>query len=126
MTDIDRSAAPAADVPPLELPLDETLERLGGDRDLFATLADLHRSESLAALDTMRGLLDRGDVAGLGQVAHRLAGSLLVFGAVTAVTAARQVEHLASAGQANLRQHLATLELELHRVNAALDRALRT
>jgi HPt (histidine-containing phosphotransfer) domain-containing protein len=123
MTESDRSAALATGAPALELPIDEVLERLAGDRALFGVLADLHRRESLIVLEQMRRLLATGDAAGLEHAAHRLAGSLLVFSADGAVALARRIEHLASTGElTSANQHLAALEVELHRVNAALER----
>ena len=125
MTESDRSPTATAGAPPLELPLDEVLERLAGDRALFRVLAELHRRESLVVLDQMRGLLASGDPSGLEQAAHRLAGSFLVFGASDAVSLARRLEHIASSGElTSAAQHLATLSIELHRVNDALERVL--
>jgi HPt (histidine-containing phosphotransfer) domain-containing protein len=125
MTESDRAAALAASTSALELPIDEVLERLAGDRTLFSVLADLHRRESLIALEHIRGLLASGDAAGVERAAHRLAGSLLVFSADGAVTLARRIEHIASTGElTSANQHFAALEFELHRVNAALERVV--
>jgi HPt (histidine-containing phosphotransfer) domain-containing protein len=126
MGNTDSSTSAASEPTPLDLPLDQVLERLDGDRGLLATLADLQRQESCVAIAEIRRLVEVDDASGLRQIAHRLAGSLMVFGASDAVRIARTIEHLATAGQtAAARLHLAALTMELQRVNAALDRALQ-
>jgi len=121
MADTDSPAASLRH--PLALPMGEVLDRLGGDRDLLALLVDIHRREAPAALNEIRMRAEANDAVSVEKAAHRLVGSLLVFGAADAAEAARAIEHLALEGRlGDVRQRLSTLDLELGRVSAALDR----
>lgn len=114
-------AHPASDLPPLELAVDDILARVGGQRELLATLAGLQSNESRRAVREIAAFLSEGDTAHVERVAHRLVGSLLIFGADAAVAAARQLEREARDGQlAGAREWLARLSLELERLDAAL------
>ena len=121
------SAAPTLHTPPLELPLDDLLERLGGEQEMLQTLAQMQLEESPRALEEIRGLLNGSDAQQVERAAHKLVGSLLVFGADEAVAAARSVEHSGRDGKlADARGQFPQLEREVHRVIAALDRVVNT
>jgi len=125
MTSSKGLAVPQAPSQAVELPLDELLERVGGDRRLLATLVEIQKLESPRALREIRQVLLGGDAVRLERAAHRLAGSLVVFGAAEATDAARLLERLGREGRiGDARQHLPTLELEVQRVLAALERLL--
>lgn len=127
MTGAESSAAHSVVRPPLELPLDELLERVGGDRELLATLAEMQKAETPRAMEEIRAFADNGDAEGLERSAHRLVGSLVIFAATEAVEAARALEHLArSRNLANADRQVAALEIEVQRVQAALDRIIDT
>ena len=95
MTGAETSAAHSKDPRPLDLPLDDLLERVGGDRELLTTLAELQKAEAPGALQEIRQFVERADAEGLERATHRLVGSLVVFSATEAVEAARTLEHLA-------------------------------
>jgi HPt (histidine-containing phosphotransfer) domain-containing protein len=122
-----RSAAHTLHESPLELPLDELLERLGGEQEMLLTLAQMLVDEAPRALTEMREWLDRGDGGQLERTAHRLVGTLLAFGAEDAVAVARSVELLGRDRKlADARGLFPQLQREVQRVVAALDRVIRT
>ena len=109
--------------PPLELPLEELLARVGGERELLMTLVEIQKSESPRALEDIRGFLHAGDGARLERAAHRLVGSLIVFGADEAADAARSLERLGREGRlAEAQAEFTRLTVEVQRLLAALDR----
>ena len=127
MTGAESSAAYSVVIPPLDLPLDDLLERVGGDRELLATLAEMQKGETPRAMQEIRAFADSGDAEGLERAAHRLVGSLVVFSATEAVEAARALEHLArDRNLAGADRHVAALAIEVQRFQAALDRILDT
>ena len=127
MTGADHSAAHFAHVPPLELPLQNLLERVDGDRELLATLAEMQKAETPGALQEIRRCVESGDAEGLERAAHRLVGALVVFDAAEAVEAARTLEHLArSRTLADAPRRFAALEIEGQRLLTALDRIIET
>jgi HPt (histidine-containing phosphotransfer) domain-containing protein len=127
MTGADASAAHSAIRGPVNLSFDELLERVGGDRELLATLAELQMAEAPGALQEIRRFADSGDAEGLERAAHRLVGSLVVFSATEAVEAARALEVLARTRTwAGADRRLADLETEVQRLMRALDAMLET
>lgn len=77
---------------PAAFSLDETMERLSGDRELFRELAEL-------LIETLPGMMDKGRIAmlcadgiNLANAAHTLKGCLAVFGAEAANTTVRDLE----------------------------------
>jgi HPt (histidine-containing phosphotransfer) domain-containing protein len=127
MTGSDSPAAHALQTPPLELPLHELLERLGGEHELLVTLAQMQVAEAPRSLQEIRTYLESGDASAVERAAHRLVGSLIVFGADEAVAAARAVEHFGREGNvAEARERFPRLEFEVQRVTAALDRVAHT
>jgi HPt (histidine-containing phosphotransfer) domain-containing protein len=125
MTGPASPAAPTFPVPPLELPLGELLARLGGERELLVTLAEIQKAESPRALQEIEGFLHAGDAQRLERAAHRLVGSLIVFGADEAAEAARSLERLSRERHlADAPRQFARLSFEIQRVLAALDRVL--
>jgi HPt (histidine-containing phosphotransfer) domain-containing protein len=87
----------------------------------------MQTAETPRALKEIRELLDGGDAASVEHAAHRLVGSLIVFGADDAVIAARSLEQCSREGRlAEARTELPRLEYELQRFLAALDRVLQT
>jgi HPt (histidine-containing phosphotransfer) domain-containing protein len=112
---------------PVNLPFDELLERVGGDRELLATLVELQRADAPGALQEMRQFIETADAEGLERAAHRFVGSLVVFSATAAVEAARALEHLArSRSWLGADRQFAALEIEVQRLITALDRILDT
>jgi HPt (histidine-containing phosphotransfer) domain-containing protein len=103
------------------------LERVGGDRELLATLAELQQAEAPGVLQEMRHLLESADAEGLEKAAHRFVGSLVVFSATEAVEATRVLEQLArQQALGGAGRQFAVLEHEVQRLVAALDRILET
>jgi len=86
-----------AHISPLEPAFDVTaaLARVDGDRELLAELVQIVRAESPRVLSEIRRCVDAGDPAGLERAAHRLRGSIGVFGARSVLQAALELETMA-------------------------------
>jgi two-component system sensor histidine kinase/response regulator len=114
----------AADEPPggeSVLDVDEALDRLGGDRELFRDLAATFLDQLPRWMGAIREGVGRGDAGQLKAAAHPLKGSLGTFGAKAAADAALRLEAMARAGDlAGGPAALADLEREMGRVTPEL------
>ncbi len=111
--------APSAAAPP---PLDREalLRRLDGDQGLMRELAQALLEDCPRQLAAVRSAVEAGDAARLRGAAHKLKGSLTMFGAPAAVPAAR-LEALGQGGDlTGAAGLLAELEAEAGRLTGAL------
>jgi HPt (histidine-containing phosphotransfer) domain-containing protein len=89
------------------------LDRVGGDRQIFAELCDAFLDDAPQRLELMRAAVVSQDARTLQREAHAFRGSAAAFDALDVVAAARQLEQLAAAGDLRDAGHVWTL-LELH------------
>lgn len=79
-------------------PLDTLLGRTGNNRGLVVELIDIFESECSDMVAELRRSLAANDAKGIQGAAHRLRGSLRLFGAGRAVGAAEELEAIGRAG----------------------------
>jgi HPt (histidine-containing phosphotransfer) domain-containing protein len=105
--------------------LDEALNQVDGDLDMFLTLAELfveHGPKDCAAIKAALGARDSDAVA---KAAHRLKGAVLQFCAPATFEAAQKLEELGKAGDMTEAGKMCVkLEMELLRLVDALRRTL--
>ena len=93
------------------LSMEETLERMSGDRELLASLFQLFVSDAPKKLDKMASCAADRDLYGVERTAHSLKGASATVGAALLCEVAAQAERAAKAGSWNdverLRQDLA-------------------
>jgi two-component system sensor histidine kinase/response regulator len=110
----------------LEVPaLDRTaaLERLGGDEELFAEVAEIFLTNQAQQLNAIRCAVMEKDAAGIRRAAHGLKGAAAYVGGLATAEAAHRLEVLGMNGDlAAVPDALQVLELELSRLTAALSR----
>jgi HPt (histidine-containing phosphotransfer) domain-containing protein len=109
---------PAVDV-------DQAVEQVGHDADLFAELVDLFGAERELAITEIEAGLGASDAARVERAAHRLKGSLGTLAAIPARELAAAVEAAGRASDlAAASDTLPKLLAELDRVGPALRDAL--
>jgi signal transduction histidine kinase/CheY-like chemotaxis protein len=97
------------------------LERVGGDVDTLRELTAIFAEEAPGLRAAIRQAIETDDGPALRQAAHKLKGSLSVFGAVEAVALAQRLEQLGEAGALPpAGASWEALERELDRLEAAL------
>ncbi len=69
-----------------------TLERLGGDAELFTEVAQIYIATAPGHLDTIASALDRADADGVHREAHALKGATATFEAPAVYTAVAELE----------------------------------
>ncbi len=79
----------------------QALERLGGDDELLAEIADIFLQSAPAGLAQVRQALDAGAHDDLARAAHTLKGSVGNFADADAFQAAKDLEMAARAAQAD-------------------------
>jgi two-component system, sensor histidine kinase and response regulator len=98
------------------------LQRVQGDRELFAEIIRLFLEDAPRSLETMRVALERADLRALEHAAHSLKGAAGNLAAQSVANAASQLERSAQGGSAGAaREDLATLEGLLERLLPTLD-----
>ena len=116
------NASPEPPVPkPAPFNLDEALERLGGELELFRDMVGFFLCDGTKLLSEIRAAAAAGDATAIAGKAHRLKGTLLYLGAPAAVDAVDAVEGLGRSGDlrgADLA--IRSMETELARLTAAL------
>jgi CheY-like chemotaxis protein/HPt (histidine-containing phosphotransfer) domain-containing protein len=70
----------------------ETLERLGGDRELFAQVAQIYVESTAAQLEVIAAALTQGELEQVYREAHSLKGSTSTFEAPSALASVAEVE----------------------------------
>jgi CheY-like chemotaxis protein len=109
------------------LNLDAVRERVGGDTMLLHELIDVFFADWPQMWQNVRNALQQGDAPKLNRAAHTLKGSVGVFGAQDAYTAAERLEQLARKGElAQAAEAVAQLEVELERLKPALHELKRS
>jgi signal transduction histidine kinase/ligand-binding sensor domain-containing protein/CheY-like chemotaxis protein len=97
------------------------LARAGGDRELFAELAEYFIDDSAQLLAEIGQAVAQRDAAALKRSAHALKGAASNFSAKEVVTLARRMEEMGREGDlADAESVRAVLEPEVGRLNAAL------
>ena len=110
---------------PLSFDRAAALERLGGDEELFAEVAELFRSDGPKLLGEIRGAIAAGDAATLKRAAHGLKGAAGYVGGTFAVSAARRLELIGTEGELSLAaEAFRALETEVDRLVADLATAV--
>jgi PAS domain S-box-containing protein len=94
----NKTPAPAA-MPPISLSRDRALAQVDGDGDLLVEVIDLFLQDYPRLLAQMDNAIDRGDAVILQRAAHTLKGTLGIFGARPAVSAALALETVAREGK---------------------------
>jgi HPt (histidine-containing phosphotransfer) domain-containing protein len=104
---------------------EESLARLGGDRQLFGEILDIFLEDAPGLLDQTVASLNAGDAPTLERAAHTLKGLSSNFTATSTVAAAYAVElHARERRLDQAAVCIPQLEIELARLEAAL-RAFR-
>jgi signal transduction histidine kinase/CheY-like chemotaxis protein len=97
------------------------LARAGGDEGLLQETADIFLQELPKAMAAIRAALATRNGAAAAQAAHSLKGSVGLFGAEDAVTAARSIEEAGRAGEFQQGEAAcAALEAHLDRLRPAI------
>ena len=110
---------------PLSFDRSAALERLGGDEELFAEVAELFRSDGPKLLGEIRGAIADGDAATMKRAAHGLKGAAGYVGGTFAASAARRLELIGTEGKLTLApEAFRTLETEVARLVADLATAV--
>ena len=108
------------------LDLDSALDRLGGDRELFADMAGYLVKDSPKLFDNLRSAISAEDATAVRMAAHALKGLLAGSGGVRSVNVAQELEDAGQSGDLSQASTLAaSLELELTQLKAALAPHLR-
>jgi CheY-like chemotaxis protein len=116
------AAETAADERTQLLDTDETLRRLGGDRELLRELADVMFDAYPMQLSELRDAIVRRDRASMRRTAHTLKGELASFGAHGASAAAWRLEsEPGSSDWPEIEAWLAMLEREIEQVRPSLE-----
>lgn len=104
------------------LQLEATLERLGGDLELFRDFVDFYDEDSKALLVDLADAARVGDARRLERVAHSLKGLAGNVGGETAAKSAGEVEEAARTGKLTKAQGMIdTLQQEFERLALALE-----
>jgi HPt (histidine-containing phosphotransfer) domain-containing protein len=77
---------------------DGTMQRLGGDRELYDELVQVFLEDSADLMHRLQNAIERNDGRAIEHAAHTLKGLTLNFGAPQAVSAAATIEEQARAG----------------------------
>ena len=100
---------------------DWLLARVEGDRELLRKMIGLFCAQASKLLPDIRGAGERGDGQALERYAHKLKGSMGIFGATAAVETAGRLEIMGRNGEfARAEQASADLEHEVARLREAL------
>ncbi len=101
--------------------LEGSLERMGGDRQLFGEMVGFLQSDAPHWLAQIHAALARGDMQGVHRGAHTLKGLISNFGAGEAFRAAAQVEQFGrQSDAAALPTAIAHLENAVEELQTAL------
>jgi HPt (histidine-containing phosphotransfer) domain-containing protein len=95
------------------LNLEETLERMSGDRELLASLFQLFGDDVPKKMGTIDASIQEGDMYQIERTAHSLKGASATVGAVRLCQVAARVEQAAKGGRSG---EMALLRQELDQV----------
>lgn len=107
----------------------EALSRVDGDRELMASLVDIFLTEAAPMMEAIRTAVTSGDTGKLEKAAHRLKGSVSIFGANTVSQTALELEKQGRVGDltktsetvARLGQLMASLQPALKQFQSELQ-----
>jgi len=110
------------DTPTVVLDEAATLDRVGGDVEFLAEIADLFQEDCPKLVGELRDAIARGDRVMVERKAYTLKGSAANFGAEPARRAALKLELLGRGGDLKeAPQALTELEVEINRLTGALQ-----
>ena len=102
--------------------INSVMERVGGDKELLAELAELFIEDSQKLLAQIKEAIVRGDARVLERVAHTLKGSVGNFSAKTAREAALKLEEMGRNSElADVDQAYTRLDKEISRLCSTLQ-----
>jgi HPt (histidine-containing phosphotransfer) domain-containing protein len=110
--------------------LDQALSFTGGDPDMLRSILELFAVEGPSQLEAIQDCVETQDTRGIQRAAHQLKGSVVIFGAARAETAALNLEQIAAVGdQAQIAQAWNAMSNEFAKLmgqleNASLQRTL--
>jgi HPt (histidine-containing phosphotransfer) domain-containing protein len=111
-------SGPAADV----LDREAALSRMDGDGEILCSLVEIYFSEIGGMMDAVREAIKTGDPKQLEKAAHRLKGSVSIFGAGAATGTAFTLEITGRSGDlAAAAENLAQLEKQIDELKPALE-----
>jgi two-component system, sensor histidine kinase and response regulator len=99
--------------------LGRALEAVGGERELLHGMIGIFLRQTPRVMEDIERALADGDASALEHAAHKLKGSVAMFGAVAARDAAQRLEDVANAG--DLEPARRVLAGEIERLRAALE-----
>ena len=114
----------ALTVPPAPSPLNEVelMDRIDGDMELLAELAELFRRDLPTQLSNIHEAVGQGDCATMRGIAHGLKGALGNLSAKAAARLAASLEEMGKQGDLTYAEPtVALLEIELAKVDQALQ-----
>jgi HPt (histidine-containing phosphotransfer) domain-containing protein len=107
--------------PPLRLDKDVVLDRVGGDADLLRELVTLFLDQSKSLRDDLRAAVSVRDASSLTRAAHKLRGSVGVFGPNAVFDLATQLDDMGRSGDLTHVQAVhADLEAAIEQLMPAL------
>lgn len=115
-----------ASAPRTTLDVDDALERINGNRDLYARILQSFLTDIADASEQLRGLLDTHQVAQASRLLHTLKGTSATVGAtqLAAVLASAESALNAATGPIEVEQFLAELEAALTPARSAIHEML--
>lgn len=105
----------------------EALARVDGDIELMSSLVDIFLTESRTMMETLRTAVGSGSAGKVEKAAHRLKGSVSIFGAKMVSDAAFELEKMGREGNVALAaKTFAQLEQQMSNLQSALKQFHRT
>ena len=123
--------APASDTTAADdtvkvLDQESSLARVGGDADIMVSLIDIFFTEIGPMMDTLGTAIKNGDHVQLERSAHRIKGSVSIFGAVAATETSLKLETIGRSGNIeNASETFLTLEQQVKLLRPALEKFWR-
>jgi HPt (histidine-containing phosphotransfer) domain-containing protein len=103
--------------------VEDALQRLDHDEDLFREIVQIYVEDAPALLRTIHDAVDHADASGLQRAAHSLKGMTATLSAQQAVAAAYHLEQMGASG--NLNEASTAVEAIDQRIGE-LDGAVRS
>lgn len=112
-----------------KIDIDQALTYAAGDHEMLISMAELFATEGPRQLSAIDAPIKAGDMNATARAAHQLKGSVVIFGAASAASAALQVEQMAAQRDADklanawdqLKNEIAALLSELQKLPQMLD-----
>jgi HPt (histidine-containing phosphotransfer) domain-containing protein len=99
------------------------LARVGGDAEILVSLVDIFFTEIGPMMDSLRTATKNSDALQVERAAHRIKGSVSIFGAVAATETALELEKIGRSGDPkNASETLALLEQQVAHMQPALEK----